>query len=135
MQNEFQGNTRENVTMSASLSQSNSYLPSSSFPSSSFTSSSWPRLHDTSSKLFSKLAQEERNNPVPDETFAILNHLQSITEQTLALQVRKSCDFYLFYSLTDFLNPPILIDEIKTRICKETTRSFPSKFLRSDYFW
>jgi hypothetical protein len=92
MQNDFQTNTREDVSMS-----------SHHFPSSSSSSGVNYRSHvDPFQKPsidplflqhtpfydnFTRDHNQQTNASIPDESFAILNHLQTITEQTLALQV------------------------------------------------
>jgi hypothetical protein len=91
---------REDVTMSNYYSQNRHYSPSLalsmlnpalsvpfSFPS-SVGNGSAASLLDPSSALFDKMISSDRETPIFDESMVILSQLQSITEQTLALQVR-----------------------------------------------
>lgn len=100
--------TRENVTLATPFSKTDQQTPADSSLSSN-------QLRDTvldpSLAPYQTMQTKITETPVFDETFVILNHLQSITEQTLALQVIPLSSFS--FSSSDRL---ILIDEIKTRI-------------------
>jgi hypothetical protein len=92
MQNDFQTNTREDVSMSShrfpsssSSSGVNYHSHIDPFPMPSID----PVFHQHTPFYdnFTRDHNQQTNASIPDESFAILNHLQTITEQTLALQV------------------------------------------------
>lgn len=111
--------TRENVTLATPFSKTDQKTPADAFELLANSSLSSNQLHDTvldpSLAPYQTMQTKITETPVFDETFVILNHLQSITEQTLALQVVLLSSFS--FSSSERL---ILIDEIKTRISSET---------------